>query len=134
MKLETVKSHIDRKIISALESRSFDDVRIELHQACQRFRKRLPNEFIQLNEDVIYSMDNTSSKWAALYVFCAEKRITDLYIVERVMNPLWSNVVKYKALLLKEKIEGGFEKSKEDWKEKLINLNNLSGSNLPIKI
>lgn len=103
MKKETILNHIDKNITTMLETGDYDSAREKIFTIISKFRERIPN--VNLEEEEIYKLVDSRQRYTALYVLCGEKRIFDLYKIEKKCsgNPLKS----FKLLLFKEKLEKG---------------------------
>ena len=99
---EVIKQHIDNNITKMLETDSYDGARVKVLKIVNSFRERLHG--VELEYKNIESLSDTRSRYTAFYVYFAQKRIIDLYRLERkriTMSPLKS----YKTLLFKERLE-----------------------------
>jgi hypothetical protein len=105
MKKETILNHIDKNITTMLETGDYDSAREKIFTIISKFKERIPN--VTLEEEEIYKLVDSRQRYTALYVLCGEKRIFDLYKIEKkcVGNPLKS----FKLLLFKEKLEKGIK-------------------------
>lgn len=104
MKSETILRHIDNNIITNLSSKSFDGTREVLLSTAQRFKNRLEKSNTNLDFSEIEKISDTRQRYTSMYIFFSEKRIIDLYRIERKglsKNPLRA----YKMFLFKEKLE-----------------------------
>jgi hypothetical protein len=102
MKPEVIKQHIDNNITKMLETDSYDGARIKVLKIVNSFRERLHG--VELEYKNIESLSDTRSRYTAFYVYFAQKRIIDLYRLERkriTMSPLKA----YKTLLFRERLE-----------------------------
>jgi hypothetical protein len=99
---EVIKQHIDNNITKMLETDSYDGARIKVLKIVNSFRERLHG--VELEYKNIESLSDTRSRYTAFYVYFAQKRIIDLYRLERkriTMSPLKA----YKTLLFRERLE-----------------------------
>jgi hypothetical protein len=99
---EVIKQHIDNNITKMLETDSYDGTRIKVLKIVNSFRERLHG--VELEYKNIESLSDTRSRYTAFYVYFAQKRIIDLYRLERkriTMSPLKA----YKTLLFRERLE-----------------------------
>lgn len=99
---EVIKQHIDNNITKMLETDSYDGARVKVLKIVNSFRERLHG--VELEYKNIESLSDTRSRYTAFYVYFAQKRIIDLYRLERkriTISPLKS----YKTLLFKERLE-----------------------------
>ena len=102
MKPEVIKQHIDNNITKMLETDSYDGARTKVLKIVNSFRERING--VELEYKNIESLSDTRSRYTAFYVYFAQKRIIDLYRLERkriTMSPLKA----YKTLLLKERLD-----------------------------
>jgi hypothetical protein len=99
---EVIKQHIDNNITKMLETDSYDGTRTKVLKIVSSFRERITG--VELEYKNIESLSDTRSRYTAFYVYFAQKRIIDLYRLERkriTMSPLKA----YKTLLLKERLD-----------------------------
>ena len=102
MKPEVIKQHIDNNITKMLETDSYDGARTKVLRSVNTFRERIPG--VELEYKNIESIADSRSRYTAFYVYFAQKRIIDLYRLERKrlsISPLRS----YKTLLFKERLD-----------------------------
>jgi len=102
MKPEVIKQHIDNNITKMLETDSYDGTRTKVLRIVNTFRERIPG--VELEYKNIESITDSRSRYTAFYVYFAQKRIIDLYRLERKrlsISPLRS----YKTLLFKERLD-----------------------------
>jgi hypothetical protein len=102
MKPEVIKQHIDNNITKMLETDSYDGARTKVLRIVNTFRERIPG--VELEYKNIESITDSRSRYTAFYVYFAQKRIIDLYRLERKrlsISPLRS----YKTLLFKERLD-----------------------------
>jgi len=102
MKPEVIKQHIDNNITKMLETDSYDGARIKVLKIVNSFLERING--VELEYKNIESLSDTRSRYTAFYVYFAQKRIIDLYRLERkriTMSPLKA----YKTLLFRERLE-----------------------------
>jgi hypothetical protein len=102
MKPEVIKQHIDNNITKMLETDSYDGARTKVLKIVNSFRERING--VELEYKNIESLSDTRSRYTAFYVYFAQKRIIDLYRLERkriTMSPLKA----YKTLLFRERLE-----------------------------
>ena len=102
MKPEVIKQHIDNNITKMLETDSYDTTRSKVLKIVNNFRERIKD--IDLDISHIESIGDSRKRYTALYVYFAQKRIIDLYRLERkriTMSPLKA----YKTLLFRERLE-----------------------------
>jgi hypothetical protein len=102
MKIETILKHIDNNITKNLTSKDFDATRDILLTTSRKFKSRLENKNLIFSD--IVSITDTRQKYTAMYVFISEKRIIDLYKIER-MNLSKNPLKAFKIFLFKEKLE-----------------------------
>lgn len=105
MRKETIRDHIDKKILKDLESMSPDEVRFDLNSVSKRFEGRIEFRPQKFDEIEIEKILDVRSKYLSYYVYFSQKRIIDLYKVERKDIYGWPHTKKFKAILFKEKIE-----------------------------
>ena len=98
MKKETILNHIDKNILTMLETGGYDSAREKVYTILTKFKERIPN--VILTDEEVMKLSDSRQRYTALYVMCAEKRIIDLYKIENkcVGDPLKS----FKTLLFKE--------------------------------
>ena len=104
MRSETILRHIDKNIITNLSSKDFDGTREVLQSTARRFKERLDVNNTNLDFSEIEKISDTRQRYTSMYIFFSEKRIIDLYKIERMKlskNPLRS----YKIFLFKERLE-----------------------------
>jgi len=106
MRLETIKNHIDKKILKDIEDLGPDGMRQELSTTCNKFLKGIVESPKDISIEGIEKIKDVRSRYLSLYVFFAQQRIVDLYKVESRDLYGWSFHKKFKALLFKEKLEG----------------------------
>jgi hypothetical protein len=102
MKPEVIKQHIDNNITKMLETDSYDGARTKVLKIVNSFRERIQG--VELEYKNIESLNDSRSRYTAFYVYFAQKRIIDLYRLERKrinMSPLKA----YKTLLFRERLE-----------------------------
>lgn len=104
MKRESIRNHIDRKIIERLPQVGFSETRQHLLDVSRKFQKRLPDN-IKLVEEELEKIKHVKTKYFGLYVIWAQKRIIDLYKLEMKELGGMSPSNKFKALKFKEKLE-----------------------------
>lgn len=105
MKKEAIKQHIDNKILKNLELLSPEEVRQELLDRCQNYKKNL-KEVVNLDcETEIQNIENFRDRHFSFYIFFAKQRIIDLYKIENKDIYGWNLSKKFKAILFKEKLE-----------------------------
>jgi ABC-type transporter lipoprotein component MlaA len=108
MKRETIKRHIDNRIIKDLPTMGPDALRQDLALVCTKFRKNITEH---PRMDTVLSIENIKdvrSRYLSLYIYFAQQRIIDLYKVEIRDIYGWPVQKKFKALLFKEKLEGKY--------------------------
>jgi hypothetical protein len=102
MKPDVIKQHIDNNITKMLERDSYDEVRDKILKIINNFRKRITD--VEIEYKNIESITDSRTRYTAFYVYYAQKRIIDLYRLER--NRLKINPLKaYKTLLFKERLD-----------------------------
>jgi len=109
MRRRSVRKFFNKKILEQLvEGSNYDDVRQDLMAKARKFRDKtyeiVTDENFIISEE---SADDVSGKARALtyYVLEAEKRIIDLYKIEREWYQLGLSPIKtYKLLVFKERI------------------------------
>ena len=106
MRLESIKNHIDKKILKDIQSLGPDGMRQELSNTCNKFLKGIIESPNPVSIEGIENIKDVRSRYLSLYVFFAQQRILDLYKVESRDLYGWSFHKKFKALLFKEKLEG----------------------------
>ncbi len=102
MRPEVIKQHIDNNITKMLETDSYDGTRTKVLKIVNSFRERIQG--VELEYKNIESLNDSRSRYTAFYVYFAQKRIIDLYRLERKrinMSPLKA----YKTLLFRERLE-----------------------------
>lgn len=102
MRPEVIKQHIDNNITKMLETDSYDGARTKVLKIVNSFRERIQG--VELEYKNIESLNDSRSRYTAFYVYFAQKRIIDLYRLERKrinMSPL----KVYKTLLFKERLD-----------------------------
>jgi hypothetical protein len=102
MRPEVIKQHIDNNITKMLETDSYDGARTKVLKIVNSFRERIQG--VELEYKNIESLNDSRSRYTAFYVYFAQKRIIDLYRLERKrinMSPLKA----YKTLLFRERLE-----------------------------
>jgi hypothetical protein len=104
MKKETIRTHIDNKIIERLSQIGFHGTRQHLLDNSRRFQSRIPED-IELVEEVIEDLKKTRDRYHSHYVLWANKRIIDLYKIEMMNLREFSPSKRFKALLFKEKLQ-----------------------------
>lgn len=100
MKPEVIKQHIDNNITKMLEKDSYDEARSKVLKIVNNFRERIQE--VNLDYKTIESITDSRSRYTAFYVFFAQKRIIDLYRLERKRDNV-KPLKAYKTLLLKER-------------------------------
>lgn len=104
MRSETILRHIDNNIITNLSSKDFDGTREVLLSTALKFKDRLDKCNTNLDFSEIEKISDTRQRYTSMYVFFSEKRIVDLYRIER--KRLSKNPLKaYKMFLFIEKLE-----------------------------
>jgi hypothetical protein len=104
MRSETILRHIDKNIINNLSSKNFDLTRQALLTISNKFKQRIENNNLNLSLSQIEKISETRQRYTAMYVFFSEKRIIDLYKVEKMfLNK--SAIKAYETFLFKEKLE-----------------------------
>lgn len=102
MRSETVLKHIDGIVTKNLSQKDFDGVRQVLMSNSTRFKERLDVVFNSLSE--IEKIKDTRQRYTNLYVFYTDKRIIDLYKLERMQ--LSDNcLLAYKKFIFKENLQ-----------------------------
>lgn len=105
MREDSIKRHIDQKIIKNIELIGPDIMRQDLRDICTKMEKNIIEKSEKDDDiDSILKIKDVRSKYLSLYVFFSKKRIIDLYFVEREIYG-WSFKKKFTALLFKEKLE-----------------------------
>ncbi len=102
MKPEVIKQHIDNNITKMLETDSYDTTRSKVLKIVNNFRERIRD--IDLDISHIESIGDSRKRYTALYVYFAQKRIIDLYKLERKRLDT-SPLKAYKTLLFKERLD-----------------------------
>lgn len=102
MKPEVIKQHIDSNITKMLEIDSYDGVRQKVLKIVNSFRERIQG--VELEYNNIESLSDTRTRYTAFYVYFAQKRIIDLYRLERKRIDI-SPLKSYKTLLFKERLD-----------------------------
>lgn len=118
MRRKTVKKHIDKKILERLGQVDFDTVRQELHKKIHTFREKIYNMVEDQNyivsEDLVETLNTekhgsnaTKARYFSYYVLESEKRLIDLYTIERNYKYHFgfSDQKTFKLLLFKERLE-----------------------------
>lgn len=100
MKPEVIKQHIDNNITKMLEKDSYDESRGKILKIVNNFRERITD--VELDYNKIESITDSRKRYTAFYVYFAQKRIIDLYRLERKREKI-SPLKAYKTLLLKER-------------------------------
>ena len=109
MRRDVIKKHIDKKILTDIQRLGADGMRQELSEICNKYLKNIveaPSPS-PVTIEGIENIKDVRSRYLSLYVFYAQQRIIDLYKVENSELYGWSFHKKFKALLFKEKLEGG---------------------------
>ena len=101
MQPQSIKQHIDNLITKMLVTDSYDSTRTKMLTIINNFRKRLPNCDLEMEE--ISNITDTRTRYTAIYVYFAQKRIIDLYRLERRGHT--NGLKAYKILLFKERLE-----------------------------
>lgn len=104
MREDSIKRHIDQKIIKNLDILCPDIMRQDLRDSCDKMERNITEKSEKDDIESILKIKDIRSKYLSLYIFFAKKRIIDLYFVEREIFG-WSFKKKFKALLFKEKLE-----------------------------
>jgi hypothetical protein len=104
MKPDAIKGHIDNNITKMLERDSYDEVRDKILKTLNSFRERISN--VEIEYKNIESIVDSRTRYTAFYVYYAEKRIIDLYRLERKCTKI-SPLKAYKTLLFKERLDRG---------------------------
>ena len=109
MRKNNIKDFIDRSVQNKIKDLGYDGMRLELMDACSKFQVNIKLDFknFKLNEENISNIEDVRSKYLAWYVFYAQKRIIDLFRIERKYSQFGFTPLKdFKLLLFKEKLEG----------------------------
>ena len=105
MRKDTIKRHIDRKILHGFSvGQTPDQLRVELIEQCNKFYDKIENRVDISNLEDIENISNARCRYLTLYIHVAKLRINELYKIETRDIYGWSNEKKFKALLFKEKI------------------------------
>lgn len=110
MTKDSVKSHVDNTILKKLEEMSYDQVREHLFSTSSKFRDVVAT-YVDLSkftfdELSIDGLEPSRARYLGFYILYANKRVIDLYSVERNYKKLgFSSVKNFKLLLFKEKLE-----------------------------
>jgi hypothetical protein len=102
MKSETVLKHIDGIITKNLSQKDFDATRQVLMSNSKRFKERLDEIFYKISD--IEKIIDTRQRYTNLYIFYTDKRIIDLYKVEK-MNLSKDPLMAYKKFIFKENLQ-----------------------------
>ncbi len=102
MRPEVIKQHIDNNITKMLETDSYDTVRSKVMKIINNFRERIFG--IDIDYKTIEDITDSRSRYTAFYVYFAQKRIIDLYRLER-KKPELKPLKAYKTLLFKERLD-----------------------------
>lgn len=104
MRSETILRHIDKNIITNLSSKDFDGTREVLLSTARRFKEKIDNDNTNLDFSEIEKISDARQRYTSMYIFFSEKRIIDLYRIER--KKLSKNPLKaYKMFLFKENLQ-----------------------------
>lgn len=104
MRKESIKEHIDRKILKNLSEMGYDGMRSELLDVISRFNTNIIEPPVEETEQSIEKIVDTRSRYMSFYIFFARKRIIDLYKIEARDWYGWDGLKKFKALILKDKL------------------------------
>lgn len=110
MTKDSVKSHVDNTILKKLEEMSYDQVREHLFTTSSKFRDVVAT-YVDLSkftfdESSIDGLEPSRARYLGFYILYANKRVIDLYSVERNYEKFeFSPIKKFKLLLFKEKLE-----------------------------
>lgn len=108
MRRQSVKKYFNKRILEELqEGRSYDEVRQDLITKSRNFREKVYNliddqNFI-INEDKVGTVTG-KAKALSFYVLEAEKRVIDLYQIERDFDFGFDPEKNFKLLIFKERI------------------------------
>jgi hypothetical protein len=102
MKPEVIRQHIDNNITKMLQTDSYDGTRTKVLRIVNSFRERITG--VELEYKNIESITDSRSRYTAFYVYFAQKRIIDLYRLERKRLNI-SPLKAYKTLLFKERLD-----------------------------
>jgi hypothetical protein len=106
MRKESIKQHIDNKIIRKLyDNVNPENIRQDLLNTCNRFNQNISEKPKSMTENDIENIQDVRSRYLSFYVFFAQQRIIDLYKVETRDLYGWNYRKKFKAFLFKEKLE-----------------------------
>lgn len=106
MRKDSVKKHIDNKILSEFYSnKTPNEIRQDLMDTCTKFEKNITVKVNILNIKEIEDITDVRSRYLSLYIHIAKQRIIDLYKVENLDIYGWNHIKKFKAILFKEKLE-----------------------------
>lgn len=105
MRKESIKQHIDNRILKELSDSSPGKIRQDLLTTCHKFTQNISEKPETMSESEIESIKDVRSRYLSFYVFFAQQRIVDLYKVETRDLYGWDYRKKFKAFLFKEKLE-----------------------------
>jgi hypothetical protein len=105
MRKDTIADYIDKKVIDLTKYMSPTDIRKELSDKCDKFRKNV-NIIDNATEEKIKDIKDSRERYLNYYIFYAEKRIKDLYEIEIRDIKGYSLNKKFKILILKETLSG----------------------------
>lgn len=104
MRKESIKEHIDRKILKNLSEMGYDGMRSELLDVISRFNSNIIEPPVEQTEQSIEKIVDTRSRYMSFYIFFARRRVIDLYKIESRDWYGWDGIKKFKALILKDKL------------------------------
>jgi hypothetical protein len=102
MQPQAIKQHIDNNISKMLETDSYDVTRSKVLKIVNSFRERITEHNLELEE--ILKLSDSRTRYTSLYVYYAQKRITDLYKLERRLTNINSKKA-FRCLLFKERLD-----------------------------
>jgi hypothetical protein len=104
MSPDRIRTYIDKKILDSLQTKTPSEVRVELMNKCNTYYNMLGGTYREMSIDEISEIKAVRTRYHNLYIHMARKRIIDLYKVEIRDVKGWSNTMKFKGVLLKERI------------------------------
>ncbi len=102
MQPQSIKQHIDNNISKMLETDSYDVTRSKVLKIVNNFRDRITDHNLEL-EDIL-KISDSRKRYTSLYVYYAQKRIIDLYKLEKRFKNI-SSKKSFKCLLFKERLD-----------------------------
>lgn len=102
MQPQSIRQHIDNNISKMLETDSYDEARNKVLKIVNSFKLRITEHNLDLIE--ILKITDSRKRYTSLYIYYAQKRIIDLYKLERRLVNI-SSKKAFRCLLFKERLD-----------------------------